>query len=178
MTAPLSARRMLAALRQMWKDEGVSQTDLATKVGVTQGRISDYLRGHPPKQDKVERFAEVFRIHSDFFSDPTIGESPDYRLYVGRRSSTRDAGRGAPEVEAFIAEHERKGSPLPDAAVGELRGLFNGGSRPSRMLVEVAYGEWAKAQVGRVPDRPSLNLPIDEARGQRALPETKKKPRR
>ena len=125
-TIPLSAQRMLVALRQMNRDEGISQIDLAAKVGVSQGRISDYLRGDPPKQDKVERFAASFRIRPEFFADPELGDAPNYRDFVGRGPSVvdRDDTKGAPAVEAFIEARAELGMPLPEEAIRSLRSTF------------------------------------------------------
>lgn len=166
----LEAQRMLVAIRQMLAEPGTSQRSIAEQLGVSQGAVRQWLAGYPePKRDKVRRFATTFGIRKEYFEDASLGEHPDHRAFVGREVARE--GRSAPEVEKFIEERG-----VSAEAATFLRSIFNGGGHPSTTLVTIAYNEWMAEQAGRATNpRESLNKPIDEERGQRALPPTRRR---
>ena len=87
----LQKERFMALLRQYQAEEEAAgrhhgwQTRLATAVGSRQSSISGLLREREPGPKLIEGAIEKMRVSRDFFTDPTLGKSPNYRDFIGKK---------------------------------------------------------------------------------------------
>lgn len=179
MVPSLMSRRYAALLRQMLA-EGMTQREVAAKLGVTQAAISFYVQGdRNAKPDKIEAAMRKLHLRAEFFNDPSIGDSPDYREFLGGGERTeRDADRGYPVVERYLEQLEQAGTPALPAHARRLRGVRLSGG-PDDMDEEMVRGlhrGMIAADARKALDAPLADeARVDVARGQRRLPSTKRR---
>lgn len=81
----LAASRFRLLLRQLG-EEGLSQREIAKRVGVSQGAISFYVTGQrEPQTDTLAGAMDRVPLRSEFFFDAALGEEPYYRDFIGAR---------------------------------------------------------------------------------------------
>ena len=62
------------------------QADFAREIGKTPAAVSQYWGGETrPEPDTLDATAKALNIPVEFFTDPSLGESPNYRDFVGKR---------------------------------------------------------------------------------------------
>jgi transcriptional regulator with XRE-family HTH domain len=174
--APLGARRMVVALRQMLQEADVSQYTIADRMKVSQSAVAQWRKGYPiPKQDKVDRFASTFGIRDEYFGDPALGDAPDYRAFLGRKGARIERIDGHPVLEDFIAEQR-----LHQAEADDLRSQARawGGRfvRDELLLLLPAVRARAarlRAEAAGEPD-PAPREPPPVPEGRRRVPPGKK----
>lgn len=61
------------------KENGISQVDLAQKLGVTKSAVSSWCTGiKAPRMDKIDAMAEIFGVkRSDFYAEKPIAHKYD-----------------------------------------------------------------------------------------------------
>lgn len=174
--APLGARRMVVALRQMLREPDVSQYTIAERMKVSQSAVAQWVRGYPvPKQDKVDRFAVAFGIRDDFFADPALGEAPDYLAFLGRKTTVERVEERHPVVEAFIAE-QRLEPELADDLRRQVRAAGGRFVRDELLMLLPAIRMRAarlRAEATGEPDPAPRELPA-VPEGRRRVPPGKK----
>lgn len=174
----LGGSRMREALRQLTIRDGETQQAIAERLGYSQSAITQWVNGKVcPKQDKIERFRDMFGVSDRYFTDPSLGDAPDYRDFVGTRVE-RDDEKGTPNAEAYIASLEAIGRPPSAEHAKRLRSIrLSTGDMPIGAF-EAAHRGWIAEEAGKVVARGApIETKIDEARGQRKLEPVKKRGR-
>lgn len=64
---------VLAKLRQIRERQGLSQTDLSERSGVTQSTISNLEKGRPARFVTMRKLAEALKVEPGAL----VGEAPD-----------------------------------------------------------------------------------------------------
>lgn len=63
-------------LTEFLKENNLSQTDFARKIGVQPGQVSEWLHGKAkPGYDSLKQMATAFHVSADYF----LGLTDDYR---------------------------------------------------------------------------------------------------
>lgn len=57
-------------LRECMASRGVTQMEMAQRVGVSQGSVSGWLAGSVPRMDRVLKIAEVLGLNPDYVLNP------------------------------------------------------------------------------------------------------------
>lgn len=171
----LASRRYQALVRQL-SDE-MSQRAVSTRLGLSgQGAVSMYLKGERyAKLDKIERAVERLGLDRSFFDDPSLGDEPDYHRFL---RSNLERAAAYPEIDAYLAEMDRAGTPVAPEHVSKLRAW-------RRALGPVEREEIVGYHRGMIAAdaRKALERPLDERarldvdRGQRPLLKTRRRSR-
>jgi transcriptional regulator with XRE-family HTH domain len=102
------ARSRLILLMEALREEHDLQSDrqVAMAVGLDPSYAQRLREGvTQPGLDQISKVCAKVGLPAAFFTDPTLGDAPDYRDFVGRRETRveREDERH-PVVEAFITE--------------------------------------------------------------------------
>lgn len=82
----LGAKRFRALLRQLKSEHGSGwQTEYAKRMGFKQPHLSDMLAGKNVTLLSIEKAVRSMGIAREFFFDRSLGDSPNYRDFVGKR---------------------------------------------------------------------------------------------
>lgn len=108
--------RRIKLVRETYQGIGMKQTELARRVEVSQGRVSNYERGvHDPSPDLINRFAAALGVDSRYL---LTGESSDAPKVVRERPTEYKAvasSSGRIKKIGYIGAGQPSGSiPLPD----------------------------------------------------------------
>lgn len=138
-------------------------------------RIRD--EGVLPDTDQIDKVVKKVGLRFEFFTDPTLGDAPDYRGFVGRRID-RDDTKGVPTVEGWLAMEAAAGRAVEPELVAHLRSFHARTGDIELEDVLALVRSWRARQADRrVIERPALETKIDEAKGQRRLEPAKKRGR-
>ena len=99
---------------------GITQTELAEKIGVTLRTISKYEKqGVMPRGANLQKLAEVLGVSIAYLSNDEIVD-PNYGL------------EEAPYIESARAAYGRKGATDVEQLLTQTRALFDGGDVPEQ----------------------------------------------
>lgn len=134
--------------------------------------------GEEPGPDQIDKVVAKLGLSFDFFTDPDIGDAPDYRDFVKVTRVDRDDSKGTQNAEAYIASQLAIGKPVSDEHARRLRSInMSDGDMPLGAF-ELTHKSWLAEEAGRaLPSRPGPGGKVDEARGQKRLDLTKKRGR-
>lgn len=123
----LARSRLVLLLEQVQEERGLSLKAAAESIKLDQSYASKLTKGQArsPGLETLNTICQAAGLQMRFFTDPSLGESPDHRRFIGRREThvERDDAEGSPAVEAYLAELADAGSPAPEEAARHLRGL-------------------------------------------------------
>ncbi|MBK8173154.1 MAG: helix-turn-helix transcriptional regulator [Sandaracinaceae bacterium] len=90
--------------RHGWKSE------LARRIKKTPSAVSQYAAGTlKAETDTIQVAIEAFGIDPTFFSDPSLGESPNYRDFIGKK----------PARVAGVAESRIERDPIDESSMDQ-----------------------------------------------------------
>lgn len=77
-------------LRQMLKERGMTQKDLAAEAGITEAAVSHYLKGDRwPRASVLSRMADILGTSSDYLMGGTEGDT-DAEIREAKRLIARN----------------------------------------------------------------------------------------
>jgi transcriptional regulator with XRE-family HTH domain len=158
-----------ARIRARREALGLSQAEVGAAIGVQGHQIWRYEDGRSvPSTPKLFGIARRLEV------------TPEWLLYGDASGATerveRYGARGTPNVEAAIAARAARGRPLPDEVIEIVRRWNSSAGDFDPDLVETMINHELAKLVGRaLPERPSIDVPIESDRGQRKLPPTKRR---
>ena len=121
----LAETRLRAFFTQLEREQGYGwKSEVARRTGLHQshvGRIAAGERGAGPA--KIEAVQNAYGISPAYFSDPSLGDEPDYRAFVTQTTVELDAAQGTPEVEAYLASLAERGVHVEAEHATKLRGM-------------------------------------------------------
>jgi hypothetical protein len=179
MAEELWQRRFLLLVDQFKEENGEAwgwKSRLADRLGQDASTINKITTdARPVTKGMVNAAITKFPIDPRFFYDPSLGDAPDYRDFVGTRVE-RDNERGTPNAEAYIASLGAIGKPPSAEHAKRLRSIrLSTGDMPIGAF-EAAHRGWIAEEAGKVVARGApIETKIDEARGQRKLEPVKKR---
>jgi transcriptional regulator with XRE-family HTH domain len=81
----LQVDRFRSMVRQLLNEPGVTQTSIAKRIDIDPSMITYALsRGRRVSITTIRRLGSAYGVQDRFFDDPGLGDSPDYRQFVGR----------------------------------------------------------------------------------------------
>jgi hypothetical protein len=123
--------------------------------------------------DILTRVQSALGVQPAFFHDAALGEEPHYRDHLVATHVEREADEGHPAIEHFIAAHP-EATPAQQAELRSLRRSLGPDSITEEVLLGMFRGLRAR-DTRRELERPVIEASIEEERGQRPLPPTKRR---
>jgi len=105
------SRRYRVLAVQVARELG-SQRKAARRVGCPPSSFSEYHNGIKHAESlQIERAVEHLGVSRDFFSDPSLGDKPDYRRFImkGGQSALGDLPKG---LERWAGRRAAEGRPV------------------------------------------------------------------
>lgn len=131
-------RELVEALRSETEGErGGWQSDVAKRLGITQGMVSKIMRGErDPGLATISKAATRLGIRWQYFTDRTL-EDPHWRDFVGQGSDART--EDPPYWQDFLSEYDRV-DELDPADLETMRQFAIRGRRGVRLR---SWMDWA-----------------------------------
>lgn len=115
MSIGLQKARFMLLLRQYEAEEEAAhrhagwQTRFAKTIGTRQSSISGLFRDRSPGPKLVEGAITGFNLAREFFTDPKLGASPNYRDFIGKK----------PARVAGVAESRIDRDPIDESSMDQ-----------------------------------------------------------
>jgi hypothetical protein len=171
----LAKERYLLLIEQLTEELGSErQAAIAAK---TDPSYPGKLRGWTTRHVGLEQLLETRKalgIRPEFFEDASLGPSPHYRDFL-ESSHDRGDAKGYAEVEAYIADMDRAGTPIAPEHAEDLRSWRRSRGNPEREEIVGYHRGMVAADARKALERPIVETKIDEARGQRKITPLRKK---
>lgn len=129
-------------------------------------------------QDKIDGACALLGLSRSFFTDPTLGDRPDYHEHLAKKTHVElHRDDGYPEVERYIADMETAGTPVAPAHATELRSYRSsaGAAGMTREVVIGLHRGMVARDARRQLEAPLVDTAIEVERGQRPLPPGKRR---
>ncbi len=177
--------RFFVLMEQLWEELGSLPKAVRHLENAVDQSYYYKLRDRPHQAispDKVATICRVLNLREEFFTDESLGESPDYRDFIGATETVveYDEDKGNPVIESYIDAKEDVGEQIPERHKKQLRRLaFAYGPRDLTALrVAAIHRALIAEDAQKAFEAPLIETRIETERGQQRITPIKKRRRR